>query len=578
VLEPGENLNGRYVVESLLGEGGLAAVYKVRHTQLGSVHALKLLFSTGSQVRERLLLEGRIQAQLRHPNVVKVNDILEVGGRHALLMEYVDGRSLQDVLVERGALPTDEALRLFAGTLSGIRAAHRAGVTHRDLKPANILLQHGPSGVRPKVSDFGIAKLLDGEVGATRTGVTMGTPGYMSPEQVRDAKAIDERTDIWALGVLLYELLAGTSPFPGDTALEVLNRVADARWRPLEQVMAAPPDAPAEAIRGCLHRLPEQRYATCDDLAEVVFRDQPELLHLVIGTLDQRPVPVQRTPTTATSGIVAAPTAGLTMEPTAGDPDTSRGVARVAGPVIGLGVAALVAWALWPSTVDRTTVPEAASVALVEPEPTIAEPELAEPDLAEPAVAAAAVAAPDVIQAAPEAEARPEPRAAPPAVPTSSAVPALQPNVEAAPTEALPDAPPEGPPPEPAEAPLIAELEASPPTQSDPPAIEVEPEPEPVIVPDLIGIWRGTAHGRRLELRILAQDGASIRGEVDFILGDTRRTSLVTGELDVATGKLRLAERGRDHLVLTGWLQDDEIRGMYMKDGQNKELAWSARR
>jgi serine/threonine-protein kinase len=220
VLAVGQVVGERYVVEGILGIGGLAEVYRVRHQRLGSLHALKVLVLRRKGFDQRLEREGQIQAQLRHPNVVAVNDIVMVEDQPGLVMEYVDGTNLEALLQEHGAFSPDEALALLAPVLAAVAHAHALGAVHRDLKPANILLARTPVGWVPKVADFGIGKILDdttgdgtGRAGATRAGMAMGTPGYMPPEQVRDSSTVDQRADVFALGVILYELLTGRAPF-----------------------------------------------------------------------------------------------------------------------------------------------------------------------------------------------------------------------------------------------------------------------------------------------------------------------------------------------------------------------------
>ena len=195
----------RYQVESMLGEGGMAVVYAVRHTTLGTKHALKLLTLSNPKIRERLIREGKVQAGLQHPNVVTVTDVLDVDGAPALLMEKIDGPDLQTWLHEHTP-DLNQARHVFDCILSAMEHAHSLNIVHRDLKPANVLMAQNHQGQWiPKVTDFGLAKALarDADPSSTRTGQPMGTPAYMSPEQVRDAKNVDQRTDIFALGCIL---------------------------------------------------------------------------------------------------------------------------------------------------------------------------------------------------------------------------------------------------------------------------------------------------------------------------------------------------------------------------------------
>ena len=278
-LTVGRRLGERYEVERLLGEGGLARVYQVRHLQLGTRYALKQLSVSRKGLQTRLLREGRIQAQLQHPNVVRVLDVLDVNGQPSLIMEYVEGISLEELIRTEAPLTADLALPLFGQILAGVAAAHNAGVLHRDLKPANVLLSRTSDGWMAKVADFGIAKMaVDDGKGRTRTGIQMGTPGYMAPEQVLDAADVDARADIFALGVVLYEMLVGCRPFGGTSEFQTLDTTVRGQYRPVGEALEHCPDAIRRAVSGSLARHPDDRYASCRELAEVVFADHPELL------------------------------------------------------------------------------------------------------------------------------------------------------------------------------------------------------------------------------------------------------------------------------------------------------------
>jgi len=199
-LTPGRSVD-RYTVLGPLGAGGTASVYLARHAALGTLHALKILTAPALAIRQRLLQEGRIQARLRHPNIVPVTEVVECAGCPGLVMEYVDGPTLARFLAQ--ARPTPAQIDdLASALLAGVAAAHAVGLAHRDLKPSNILLAIEGARVIPRIADFGLAKLLDaGPDGddLTGSGVAMGTPAYMAPEQIRDARAADARADIWAL-------------------------------------------------------------------------------------------------------------------------------------------------------------------------------------------------------------------------------------------------------------------------------------------------------------------------------------------------------------------------------------------
>ena len=267
-LQPGRTVD-RYVVEALLGQGGMASVYRVRHVQLGSLHALKVLTIPAQPIRDRLLQEGRVQAALRHLNTVTVTDVVEVDGAPGLVMEFIGGPSL-DVLLNRHRLSLEQADALAVGIIGGVAAAHRHGLIHRDLKPANVLLAVTDAGLVPKVADFGLAKLLSDDGGdaglRTRSGVAMGTPQYMAPEQIRDAKGVDRRADVFSLGVMLYEMVCGQRPFEGKDLLDIFNAVSSGSY---VQPRTHCPDLPehmVRAISGALVVDRDRRISDCDRL------------------------------------------------------------------------------------------------------------------------------------------------------------------------------------------------------------------------------------------------------------------------------------------------------------------------
>ncbi len=216
----GQVLDGRYRVESLIARGGMATVYLGTDTRLDRTVALKIMhpeLANDEDFVRRFVGEARSVARLSHPNVVGVYDQGADGRVLFLAMEYVPGQTLRDLLNERGRLSPQEALDIIEGVLSGLAAAHAAGLVHRDVKPENVLLTDR-RGV--KVADFGLARMLSGNSHHTKTGLLIGTAAYLAPEQVSRGAA-DPRTDVYATGIVLFELLTGTQPHTAETPLAV---------------------------------------------------------------------------------------------------------------------------------------------------------------------------------------------------------------------------------------------------------------------------------------------------------------------------------------------------------------------
>jgi WD40 repeat protein len=256
-----------YRVEALLGHGGMGVVYRAWHLRLNRAVALKMLLG-GPGARpvelERFLREAEAIAGLRHPNIVPVYDVGDVGGRPYFTMELVEGGNLADQI--QGVPQLARYAAALVSTLAeAIHAAHQSGIVHRDLKPGNILLTKEGT---PKVTDFGLARRLEGNGGLTLSGVPLGTPSYMAPEQARaDKGAIGPATDVYALGAILYELLTGRPPFKADSATATLQQVVtDDPVPPARLNPRVPRDLETICLR-CLQKEPRGRYATAADLA-----------------------------------------------------------------------------------------------------------------------------------------------------------------------------------------------------------------------------------------------------------------------------------------------------------------------
>ena len=218
-LDPGRRIADRFVVERALGSGGMGAVYLARDEQLGEPVALKLIRDVQQaepHVLDRFRREVSAARRISHPNVVRLHDLGEENGQLFISMEYVAGDSLRAVLTRTGALPPDRVRTLASQLCDGLEAAHAAGVIHRDLKPENVLFT---ASQQVKIIDFGIAKIADLE-GMTATRVILGTPQYMAPEHIR-GRTLDGRADLYALGVILFEALAGTPPYDGPSPIAI---------------------------------------------------------------------------------------------------------------------------------------------------------------------------------------------------------------------------------------------------------------------------------------------------------------------------------------------------------------------
>ncbi len=226
---------GRYIVEERLGSGAMGVVYAATDSLLRRQVALKLLRpgESGASVEQaRLEREAQAACAVKHPGVVAVHDVLSTAdGLSVLVMDRLEGTSMRQYLRERGPLPANEVLELFSQILEALSAAHRMGIVHRDLKPENVFLTRGEDGgTQVKLLDFGVAKLLagalSGSAGLTKSGTLVGTPYYMAPEQAFGAADLDQRADLWAVGVMLYEALVGERPLRGDNVGQVLHQLA----------------------------------------------------------------------------------------------------------------------------------------------------------------------------------------------------------------------------------------------------------------------------------------------------------------------------------------------------------------
>ncbi|HEX4966796.1 MAG TPA: protein kinase, partial [Thermoanaerobaculia bacterium] len=261
---------GPYALEKRLGAGGMGEVYQAYDQRLDRWVAVKLIRSERIQnptARERFRREARAAARLSHPSIVQIHDIVETGDSDAIVMELVEGESLAR-RIARGPMPVDEAVRIGREIAEGLAAAHTKGIVHRDLKPENVMLT--PEG-RAKILDFGLAKLLEGEASLTEDHRVLGTFSAMSPEQAQGLP-LNHRSDLFSLGILLYEMLSGASPFEGGSALETLTRICTHRQKALREMRPATPEEVSVLVDHLLEKEPALRPENANEVAARLAR------------------------------------------------------------------------------------------------------------------------------------------------------------------------------------------------------------------------------------------------------------------------------------------------------------------
>ncbi|MCK6513280.1 serine/threonine protein kinase [Myxococcota bacterium] len=275
----GQIIAERYHVQQFVAQGGMAWIYKVHHRPLKRPMALKLLFphlAVDRVVRGRFISEAEIQFRMQHDAIVRVVELLDDGDFLGMVQEWIDGPDLKQYLIQGKHLLSPEELRvLLLPLLDALAYAHGEGIIHRDLKPGNVMLTpNGPDTYAPKLGDFGIAKFLDDVDEKTTTGSILGTFKYTAPEQIKDSKKVDHRVDIYAMGVMMYQLAVGHVPFRGGLQTILYQHMHEVPPHPTELNKRLPPTF-GDIIMRCLEKNPSQRYSNCRELQEAIAQALP---------------------------------------------------------------------------------------------------------------------------------------------------------------------------------------------------------------------------------------------------------------------------------------------------------------
>ncbi|WP_020468606.1 serine/threonine-protein kinase [Zavarzinella formosa] len=271
---------GQYRILDELGRGGMGRVYKALHLTMGRIVALKVLapnLTKTDMARELFRREVRAAAKLNHPNIVAAFDANQAGESCFLVMEFVDGPNLSELVKRRGPLPTDQSCEFIRQTATGLANAHAMGLIHRDIKPANLLVQTTAAGPVIKILDFGLAHIVAPDKpsdlsDANGEFMVMGTPDYVSPEQARNKSSVDVRSDLYSLGCTFYYLLTGAVPFPGGSALEKIVRHYSDEPTDIRTLRPEIPEQLAVIVHRLLAKKPDERFADAHDLINALNR------------------------------------------------------------------------------------------------------------------------------------------------------------------------------------------------------------------------------------------------------------------------------------------------------------------
>jgi serine/threonine-protein kinase len=426
----GQVVAGKYRIDSVIGEGGMGFVVVAHHIQLETKVAIKLLrpeLANNGEAVARFSREARAAVRIVSQHVARVFDVGELeSGAPYMVMEFLEGGDLSSIIQKRGPLPIGEAVDYVLQATEAIAEAHAAGIVHRDLKPANLFCARRPDGTPSiKVLDFGISKLTSSGPGAlqhTKTTAIMGSPFYMSPEQMESTRGVDMRTDIWGLGVILYELVTGRTPFEGSALPEICLRVAT---QPPPSMRMLRPDIPPgleQAILKCLEKDRDKRYATVGQLALglrdfATSRGRPSV-DTILRTLEPATGDLPHEASSispAADGARTIEPLGRTQVPMQGGTGKTVAIVAAAAVVLVAGVVSLLAMRS-PAASSSATLVQSAAAAPASPVPRVEEPIVPAPrPVASASAAAAAEPAPSPVAMA--APAKKLPTAAKPPAP-----------------------------------------------------------------------------------------------------------------------------------------------------------------
>ena len=284
ILQPGQVIGGS-TIEAFVASGGMGVVYKAHKKFLERTVALKVLkphLAAVPSFLARFLREGKVASRLEHPGIVKVYDVGEDDGRYYIVMEFVDGRNLLDMVSEDGPLPAGKALRITKQVAEALAYAHELEVVHRDIKPGNIIVTDAGDA---KIADLGLARPIRDDTEVTNPGAVVGTPIYMSPEQCRGS-AVDARSDLYSLGATLYMILTGKPPFRGDSTATLIHRVVNEMPKPLKTLVPDVPDKVVTLVQRMMAKHPVARFQTGKEIVEAI--DQVMLGRFTVASESRR--------------------------------------------------------------------------------------------------------------------------------------------------------------------------------------------------------------------------------------------------------------------------------------------------